>query len=241
MFHATACVVLWLTTIGLGQEPKAESAAKVEKLFDGKTLEGWTGDSRYWKVEDGTITGQTTADNLLESNTFLIWQGKPVADFELHLKFRLENGNSGIQYRSRVIDEEKFVVGGYQADLCELTPKQAWILGILYEEKGRGILARRGQRVRISENGTRTEERFAEEADLVSDLKDGEWHEYVIRAEGPRLTHSVDGRLFVDVTDLDEKKRAERGILAIQLHTGPPMKVQYKDIELTRLPEVDRQ
>ncbi len=222
-----------LALLGSGQEVPAK--AKVERLFDGKSLAGWSGDPRYWRVEDGLIVGESTADLPLEKNTFLIWQGKPVGDFELRLKYRLTGGNSGIQYRSRVLDEKQWVVGGYQADLCQLTPNQSWILGILYEEKGRGILARRGQRVRIAVDGTRSEESFADEPELVAHLQDGEWFEYVVRAEGPRLTHRVGGRLLVDVTDEDEKKRATTGTLAFQLHTGPPMKVEYKDIELRRL------
>lgn len=238
MVGLAACLVL--LAIGVPQETASrqepqEARPKVEKLFDGKTLEGWSGDPRYWRVEDGRIVGETTAEQPLEQNTFLIWQGKPVEDFELRLKYRLTAGNSGIQYRSRVLDEKQWIVGGYQADLCQLTPRQSWILGILYEEKGRGILARRGQRIRIASDGSRTEERFAEEDELVSHLKDGEWFEYVIRAEGPRLTHRVGGRLLVDVIDESEEESVRSGTIAFQLHVGPPMRVEYQDIELRRL------
>ena len=128
----------------------AADEAGFVSLFDGKTLEGWAGKPQFWSVKDGAITGQTTADNPTKGNTFLIWRGGKVADFELRLKFRMVGGNSGIQYRSE--DKGDFVVGGYQADM----DAGMHFIGILYEERGRGILAKRGQKLVVSEDGKKS-------------------------------------------------------------------------------------
>ena len=118
-------------------------------LFDGKTLDGWEGKSQFWSVRDGAITGQTTAENPTKGNTFIIWRGGKVADFELRLKFRMEGGNSGIQYRSTEMDN--FVVGGYQADFDSGNN----YTGILYEERGRGILVPRCKKLVVGEDGSK--------------------------------------------------------------------------------------
>src|SRR5437868_4621608 len=125
-------------------------------LFNGKDLAGWKGNSDYWSVEDGAITGTTTADKPLKYNTFLIWEGGQPADFELRAKFKISGGNSGIQYRSKVLDENKFVVGGYQADIDAGNK----FTGINYEEKMRGILVQRGERATIGEDGKKMTEKL---------------------------------------------------------------------------------
>ena len=116
-------------------------------IFDGKTLDGWDGDKKRWTVVDGAITGSNTADDPLKSNTFLIWDEK-VSDFELQLKIKIVGGNTGIQYRSQRLPDDGYVIGGYQADF---DAAGKWI-GILYDEKGRGILAKRGQKVTIGDD-----------------------------------------------------------------------------------------
>ena len=122
-------------------------------LFNGKDLSGWEGLSPHWSVEDGAITGRTTAETALKGhNTFLVWQGGSPADFELRAKFKLQGGNSGIQYRSKLLDPAKFIVGGYQADI-DTTGRY---IGINYEEKGRGILTERGQKVEIGRTARRS-------------------------------------------------------------------------------------
>ena len=121
--------------------------AKRISLFDGKTLDGWDGDPRFWSVKDGVICGQTTRDNPTEHNTFLIWRKGEVSDFQLDLDFRLVGGNSGIQYRSQEAD--KWVIGGYQADF----DAAGTYSGILYEERGRGILTERGKKIVVDEQG----------------------------------------------------------------------------------------
>ena len=208
----------------------AEDETGFECLFDGKTLDGWEGKSQFWSVRDGVITGQTTPENPTKGNTFLIWRGGEVSDFELSLKFRMVGGNSGIQYRSEELDD--FVVGGYQADF-EAGDR---FIGILYEEKGRGILALRGHKVVISEDGTKeTVGTTCDEEKMLASIKKEDWNEYSITAKGNHLVQKINGFTTIDVTDNQSSKASEKGILALQLHQGPPMLVQFKDIKLKQL------
>lgn len=199
-------------------------------LFDGKTLNGWEGKPQFWSVRDGTITGQTTAENPTKGNTFLIWRGGKLADFELRLKFRMEGGNSGIQYRSAEMDN--FVVGGYQADFDAGNN----YTGILYEERGRGILVPRGKKLVVREDGSKeVVGSTCDEKDLLASLKKGDWNEYVVIAQGNHLVQKINGFTTIDLTDHQKEKSRAEGILALQLHQGPPMLVQFKDIQLKQL------
>lgn len=202
-----------------------------QSLFDGKTLDGWEGKSQFWSVQDGAITGQTTKENPTKGNTFIIWRGGKPADFELTLKFRIVGGNSGIQYRS--VERDDFVVGGYQADF-EAGDRY---IGILYEEKGRGILALRGHKVVIHEDGKKETvgEPTCDEEKMLASIKKEGWNEYTIIAKGNHLAQKINGFTTVDVTDNQTSKSRADGILALQLHQGPPMLVQFKDIELKTL------
>ena len=200
------------------------------KIFDGKTLDGWKGNDKFWSVKDGAITGQTTAENPTQGNTFLIWQGGEVGDFELRLKFRIESGNSGIQYRS--VDKGNHVVNGYQADIDSgLT-----YMGILYEEGGRGILALRGKKVEVTDSGEKKESgATVPEKEILDSIKKGDWNEYVVIAKGNQIIQKINGHTTVELTDNQTDKAKASGILALQLHAGPPMFVQFKDIELKKL------
>lgn len=211
-------------------------------LFNGKDLTGWEGNPALWSVKDGAITGQSTAAAPLSGNTFLVWKGGEVSDFELKLQFRITtdggNGsaNSGVQYRSKVLDKEKFVVGGYQADF----EAGKTYSGILYEERGRGILAQRGQKVTVKDSGDPGKPKIevtgetGKSEEIQAAIKQGDWNEYVIKAKGGHLQHIINGKLTVDVTD-ETKEGAKSGVLALQLHAGPPMTVQFKDMVLTPL------
>lgn len=200
-------------------------------LFDGQSLNGWKGNTDYWSVQDGTITGTTTADKPLKYNTFLIWTGGTPGDFELRCKYKIQGGNSGIQYRSKVLDEAKFIVGGYQADIDAGNK----FTGILYEERARGILAQRGERVTIGEDGKKTAEKFAEASALAGKIKNDDWNDYRVVARGNNMKHFINGELMSEVTDNQKDKAAATGVLALQLHQGPPMKVQFKEIRLKEL------
>jgi type 1 glutamine amidotransferase len=221
-----ACLAA-IAGLALGGRASAEEAAFVP-IFDGTSLEGWEGKPKFWRVEDGAIVGETTAENPTKGNTFLIWRAGEVDDFELELEYRLRNHNSGIQYRSK--DLGQFVVAGYQADIHE-----GQYTGIVYEEKGRGILCQRGERVVIAADGTKTPgEPIADPAKLQEAIRKGEWNTYRIVAKGPKLQHMINGQLMSEIVDEQEGKRAAQGVLALQLHAGPPMKVEFKNIRLKR-------
>ncbi len=203
-----------------------------EPLFDGKSLEGWDGNPAFWSVRDGAITGQTTAENPTKGNTFLVWRKGELDNFELRLQFRIVGGNSGIQYRSREVG--KWVIAGYQADF---DGGNGWT-GTLYEEKGRGVLARRGDAVEIAADGAKSKVgQTTEQAKIVESVKKEDWNEYRIVADGNHLEQYVNGLKTVDVVDHQVEKRAMKGLLALQLHAGPPMTVQFKNIRLKKLPE----
>lgn len=201
-----------------------------ESLFNGTDLTGWNGDPRVWRVENGAIVAQTTAETPIQSNTFLIWEGGTVEDFDLKLSFRLTGGNSGVQYRSTVV--EGWTVSGYQADMDAANQ----YTGMLYEERGRGIIAWRSQQVVIEPDGRFTVTGSVGDPDeLTAAIDMSDWNVLEISARGNHLVHKVNGRVTVDVIDNQVEERADSGILALQIHTGPPMKAEFKDITLTRL------
>ena len=199
-------------------------------IFDGTSLDGWEGRPEFWSVAEGAIVGQTTPEKPTKGNTFLIWKKGNVGDFELKLSYRITGGNSGIQYRSK--DHGDFVVGGYQADF-EAGPTYS---GIVYEERGRGILCNRGERMTIAADGKKAPgETIGNTAELQKAIKPGEWNDYTVVARGPRLQHFINGQLMSELVDEQDGKRAAEGVLALQLHAGPPMKVEFKDIRLKKL------
>ena len=203
-------------------------------IFNGKDLKGWDGNTAFWSVKDGAIVGQTTKENPTKGNTFLIWRDGEVDDFEIHFKYRITGGNSGLQYRSREMkDAGQWVVGGYQADIDAGNT----YTGILYEERGpRAIAAQRGQKVTLTEGAKKeVTGSVGTDAEIKAAIKNGEWNEYVVVARGNHFVHKINGKTTVEVTDNDEKNRKDSGILAFQLHAGPPMTMEIKDVKLKRL------
>jgi len=201
-FCSLALLTIASTTAALAEE-------KFVPLFDGKTLSGWSGDPELWKVEDGMIVGSTEAKKL-KHNSFLATT-KTYKNFVLKLKFKLRNGNSGVQVRSKQHDD--YVVRGYQADIAE-----GRFMGILYEEGGRGILV------------------DVKQKEVAKAVKPNDWNEYVITCDGPKITQVLNGVTTVAYTEKDEKKGAKEGIIALQLHVGPKMQVSFKDVEIKLLP-----
>lgn len=201
------------------------------EIFNGEDLKGWKGNENLWSVEDGAITGKTTDEDPIPFNTFLIWEEQQVGDFELVLEYRMIGGNSGIQYRSRVLSEEDFVVGGYQADI-DASLKFA---GINYEEKGRGILAQRGTRVTISDAGEKEVERFGDAKELGEVIEAETWNRYRIVAQGNKLSHFINDKLMSEVIDEQSEKSASEGVLAFQVHRGPAMTIQFRNIRFREL------
>ncbi len=216
----------------------AESDVGFKSLTNGKDLSGWDGNPVSWSFKDGAIVGETTKEHPITGNTFLIWTNGTVADFELRCSFRITPNNSqgfansGIQYRSKVLDPKGWVVGGYQADM------EAGVVytGILYEERFRGIMAVRGEKVLWNKDCQKeTTGSIGSSSDIQAAIKSKDWNEYVIIAKGNHLQQFVNGKPTIDVTDDCEAKRAMSGVLALQLHAGLAMKVEFKDIRLKTL------
>lgn len=216
--------------------------AEPKSLFNGKDLTGWEGNPDLWSVQDGVITGRTTAEKPTAGNTFLIWKGGEVADFEITFKYKMKPGdsngavNSGLQFRSKIVDPAKWVVAGYQADL-EYGTKYS---GILYEERGRGILAQRGQKVIITQGAEPSKPKMevtgeaGNSAEIQAAIQRDDWNDYRVVVKGNRIQQFINGKATVDVTD-ETAEAAKTGILAFQLHAGPPMQIQFKDILYTAL------
>jgi type 1 glutamine amidotransferase len=202
-------------------------------LFNGRDLAGWDGDARVWTVRDGAITGETTPGVRVSENNFLVWKDE-VGDFELRLRFRLEGGNSGIYFRAkkRPAGETKGeALAGMQADF---SADGRWT-GVIMEYTLREVLAERGQKVRIDEKSARqVTENIGDPAALLAAVKPGDWNDYHLVARGGAVQISINGRLMCELDDRDPR-RLTRGWLALQVHTGPPMRVQFKDVYLKRL------
>ena len=214
------------------------SAAVTEKpgadgfvtLFNGNNLRGWEGDPQFWSVEDGALTGVT--DGSLKMNRFITWTGSTIRNFDLRVKVKITaGGNSGLQYRgtSRA-DLGLDVVTGYQCDIVADNPNYD---GMLYEERGRRILSHTGEKVIVAPDG----QPWIIGKIPVKEFAPTEWHDFRVLVRGNHHQHWIDGHQTADLIDLDEKGRALEGVLAMQVHVGPPMKVQFKDFKIKHLPD----
>ncbi|MDQ3330358.1 MAG: DUF1080 domain-containing protein [Planctomycetota bacterium] len=233
-FLRLLCAIAVIGSAALFSSGQASAADEdgFKPIFDGKTLKGWDGNPQFWSVRDGAITGQTTDDNKTTGNTFIIWKEGEVADFELKLEYKIVNGNSGIQYRSKQMTDDKWVIGGYQGDF----EAGDTFSGINYDEKGRGILAQRGQKTVIKENGKpEVVEQIGDTKELQSHIKKEDWNEYHITAKDFTFTHAINGHVTSIVVDEDTSDREAKGLLALQLHAGPSMTVQFRNIRLKDL------
>lgn len=209
-----------------------------KRIFNGQTLQGWqVRQDGFWTVEDGAIVGQTTEAHPAPVNQFISWQQGEVDDFELKLSFRFTGrpaANGGVQIRSRVAANGHVV--GYQADMN----KGAQYIGMLYDEGGRGILSPRGKRVTIDAQGKKSTQSLAHAEALEGTNRDNDWNDYHIKARGNKITLKVNGLVTSEFTDDQASERELSGVIAFQLHQGPPMKVEYRDIRLKRLPLTER-
>ena len=223
------CVLLGLSAMCVGLSPcQAADDDGFRPIFDGKTLDGWDGDPAHWSVQDGVIVGKTTADQPAKYNTFLIWRGGKPGDFELKAEFKLHNHNSGIQIRSWE-EAEKWRVSGYQADMDE----SGQFNGALYGENFRGMLAEPGEKTVIGKDHKRqVVGKVAEPAEVKAAIHNGEWNEYHIIVRGNHITLKVNGQITADVVDKDKEMRRKDGVIALQLHQGQPMKVEFRNIRL---------
>jgi len=229
-----ACVAILSFTLAFATvgAMQAEDEEGFTSIFNGENLDGWKGNSNLWSVKEGAITGQTTTEKPIDTNTFLIWEGGSPANFELRFSYKIVGGNSGLQYRSEVIDDVRFIVGGYQADI-DSTPTYS---GICYEERKRGILAERGQVARIKADGNKdVVGSLGDTAALQGKIKNEDWNDYIVIARGNHLQHFINGVKMSEVYDEQSDAAASAGILALQLHAGPPMTVQFKNLRIKEL------
>jgi hypothetical protein len=227
------CVIAWLlaTEMLAGQEPAASSPPEgFRAVFNGQDLNGWEGSTDYWSVKDGCLTGVT--DGSLRYNHFIIWRGGTLKNFDLRVEVQVTaGGNSGINYRSRHRpDLGESVVTGYQCDVVANRPDYN---GMLYEERGRRILAHTGEKVIVDPDG----QPWVVGKLPVKEFAPLQWHDYRVLVQGNHHQHWIDNHPTVDVIDLDEKNRALEGILAVQVHVGPAMQIQYRNFFLKVLPD----
>jgi hypothetical protein len=228
---------------GRGAQPlNMDDRTGFESIFDG-TMKNWDGDPAYWKAQDGMLVGETTAENALKENTFVIWRGGEPADFELKLEFRMNSTNSGIQFRSQHVPQGtqsgrgsvagKWVLKGYQADI----DFNNQFTGMIYEERGRGFLMQRGQAVYIGADGNKKVignlERSADE--LKAAIKAGDWNYVHLIARGNTLVNIVNGQVMAMIVDDDAANRSLKGLLGFQIHVGPPMKIEFRNIYMKKL------
>ncbi len=220
-------------------EPHPEAAANVGarpgrdgfvQLFNGRNLNQWDGDSQYWSVQDGALTG--VADGTLKMNRFITWTQATLVNFDLRVKVKITaGGNSGIQYRGTSRPDLGLdIVTGYQCDVVADNPNYN---GMLYEEKGRRILSHTGEKVIIDPQG----QPWVVGKMPVKEFEPDVWHDYRVLVRGNHHQHWIDGHPTADLLDFDEKGRTLEGVLAVQVHVGPEMKVQYKDFKVQHLPD----
>lgn len=230
----------WLLADDAATNAPAEPVG-MRAIFNGRDLTGWDGDPRLWNVRDGAIRGETTAENPAKGNTFILWKDGKTKDFDLRLSFRCNaTNNSGIQYRSKHITEDNvknaWVVRGYQHEIRNEL-KLPSVSGFIYDEGGsRGRLCLVGERATWTADGQQVADKpLIDQAGFEKLFKLDDWNDVVIVARGPKIRHYMNGKLIVDFTDSDPQRSLAEGILALQLHAGKPMWVEFKKIRIAEL------
>lgn len=231
VFSSASLIIILLTISNSVTAQKKES--KFISIFNGKDLAGWKGDSAYWRVENGVLIGEVTPSTLLKRNSFIIYQKRMPDNFELKVEYRVSaKGNSGINYRSVVVEGEPFALKGYQADI---DGEDNWS-GQNYEERGREFLALRGQKVVIEANDKiRITDTLGTKSDLQKFIRKEDWNEYHLIINGNRMQHFINGVLMSDVTDQDTIHQTFTGYLGVQVHVGPPMKIEYRNFRVKQI------
>ena len=232
-FVAAVIILVFLTgpfQPAFGQTTKG----KFVKIFDGRSFEGWEADTAFWKVKDGVAVGQVLPGQAIETNTFLIWKGGEPADFEFKAQYRISpEGNSGVQYRSEAVKDIPFALKGYQADIDGANT----YTGQNYEERGRGFLAMRGQKVTLKNNEKPqvTDSTSLGGSNALKALIKSDWNEIRIVAKGNKMQHYINGVLMSEAIEEDTIKGKSSGLLGMQVHVSPKMKVEYREIYLKQL------
>jgi len=236
-----SCLVVFGLVVSFGAAVAAAEDG-FETIFNGKDLTGWDGDPRLWSVKDGVIRGETTKENPAHGNTFCVWRAGKLKDFVLKIAFRIQNGNSGIQYRSK--EHDKWRINGYQAEV----ENNAGKVGFLYHEGGRGWLVNVGDFMIIDDGGKKNIVSKVADVKALKEAgyyKDKDWNEYIIIAQGNFIRHYLNGYPTIALIDNDKvtdpadpkdrKGSIREGLLALQIHAGPPMVVEFKDIRIRHL------
>ncbi|WP_158856197.1 3-keto-disaccharide hydrolase [Lunatibacter salilacus] len=244
-------LVLFFLTVSSCQSSKQPSNSMdgFEPIFDGQSLNAWEGDPAYWRVENGTLVGEVTPSTLLKRNTFIIWRGGITEDFEFKAEYMItEDGNSGINYRSEEVAGVPFALAGYQ---CDIDGKNRYT-GMNYEERKRTTLANTGKIVvlaRVPEAGKALSENISQNQwkpakvtgetgdidEFKAQIKPNVWNQVHIIVQGNRMRHYVNGNLMSDVTDNDNEHRKLSGLLGVQVHVGPPMRIAYRNMMIKHL------
>ncbi|QGJ71410.1 Iduronate sulfatase [Planctomycetales bacterium 10988] len=206
-------------------------------LFNGVDLSGWDGMPGSWRVKDGAIW----STGLGKERNWLIWRGFEAGDFELRLKFRFEDGNSGVQVRSK--DLGHWQIQGYQVEVAEQDVMGLWHHSLMSKEDkaefARKYLATAGQVVTIDENAKKETEQVAEPAEVQKSYREGEWNEMTVIAKGPRIIQKINGVTYADLTDREKGFSSRSGWIALQDH-GKGTVVGFKDLRLKFLPKTKK-
>ena len=231
------CIALILVCHCVAQEKVNEFTP----LFNGKDLSGWDGDQRFWRVQDGAIVGQTTADNPTKKNTFLVYSPREFGDFELRFSYRVQGGNSGVQYRSELLS--KWVVKGLQADFEDkMHSGKDKFSGMFFEENGRMFMGQRGEAVIVRTNAQKPKKpqleviaSVGDPADLEKVIRRDDWNDYKVIARSNVFIHIINDRVMSLGIDEDSSNFRKSGIIAWQLHAGDPLKIEMKDVRIREL------
>ncbi len=223
----------------LAATPNADPDAGFAPIFDGKSLANWDGDPTYWRVENGALIGEITPETIIKRNTFIIWRGGTPADFELKVQYRISaRGNSGINYRSIQLTDAPWSLAGYQDDIDGSERNQPPLrhTGQNYEERGRTFLALRGQMVRVDPGAKLAVIGSVGDGQaLTKFVRNEDWNECHIIARGHVITHLLNGQVMSVLVDDDPKNRRADGLIGVQVHVGPPMKIEFRNFRLKTL------
>src|SRR5262245_17693922 len=237
--HRNSVLILLLVVAlpAIGQQvyptPGTNDETGFERIFDGKTLNGWEGDPKYWRVENGSLVGEVTLETLLKQNSFIIWRAGTTRDFELKVEYRISTkGNSGINYRSAPWTNSPFALRGYQSDIDGANK----YTGQNYEEKGRTFLALRGDISRVDPDGkSRIIGSVGDKDELAKLVKNDDWNQFHLIVRGNTMIHMLNDHVMSVVVDDDPAHRKFDGLLGVQVHVGPPMKIEYRNFRLKKL------
>ena len=233
-FISEVTVLIFLLTCSFQPVFSQPKRGKFIKIFDGKSFKGWEADTTFWRIEKGVAIGQVLSGQTIKRNSFLIWKDGETANFEFKAQYRISpEGNSGVQYRSEAVKDVPYSLKGYQADI----DGSNMYTGQNYDECGRGFLAMRGQKVilRTNEKPLITDSTSLGNSESLKALIKSGWNDIHIIAKGNKMHHYINGVLMSETIEEDTVKGKSSGLLGLQVHVMPKMKVEFRKIYLKRL------